>query len=57
MAYVKAQPGESPDSLIRKFTKKVINEGILIQLKDKEFYKKPSERKKEKKRELKKRRY
>lgn len=57
MAYVKAEPGESPDSLIRKFTKKVISEGILLELKDKEFYKKPSERKKEKIKELKKRKY
>lgn len=57
MAYVKAEPGESPDSLIRKFTKKVISEGILLELKEKEFYKKPSERKKEKIKELKKRKY
>lgn len=56
MAYVKAEPGESPDSLIRKFTKKVISEGILAELKEKEFYKKPSERRKEKMKELKKRR-
>jgi len=54
MAYVKAQPGESPDSMIRKFTKKVISEGILLDLKEKEFYKKPSERRKEKMKELKK---
>lgn len=54
MAFVKAQPGESSDSLIRKFTKKVISEGILLDLKEKEFYKKPSERKKEKMKELKK---
>lgn len=54
MAYVKALPGESPDSLIRKFTRKVITEGILLDLKEKEFYKKPSERKKEKMKELKK---
>lgn len=55
MAYVKAEPGESPDSLIRKFVKKVISEGILLELKEREFYKKPSERKKEKLKELKKR--
>ena len=54
MAYVKAQPGESSDSMIRKFTRKVISESILIELKEKEFYKKPSERRKEKMKELKK---
>ncbi len=55
MTFVKAQPGESADSLIRKFTRKVISEGILQDLKEKEFYKKPSEKKKEKIKELKKR--
>lgn len=54
MAFVKAQPGESSDSLIRKFTKKVISEGILLEFKEKEFYKKPSERRKERMKELKK---
>ena len=54
MAYVKAGPGESSDSLIRKFTKKVISEGILLELKEKEFYKKPSEKRKERNKELKK---
>ncbi len=53
MTFVKADPGESADSLIRKFTKKVIADKILIELRDKEFYKKPSERRKEKKNELK----
>lgn len=57
MTYVKAEPGESSDSLIRKFTRKVLNDGILLELKEKEFYKKPSERKKEKMKELKKRKY
>lgn len=42
MAIVKAQPGESTDSLIRKFSRKVISEGILSELKDREFYKKPA---------------
>ncbi len=55
MTYVKAEPGESSDSLIRKFTRKVMNDGLLIELKEKEFYKKPSEKKKEKMKELKKR--
>jgi len=41
--------GESEDRLISRFRKKVINEGLLIELRDRERYKKPSERKKEKK--------
>jgi len=52
MVFVKAQPGDSSDSLIRKFTRKVISEGILQDLKKREFYQKPAEVRKEKKREL-----
>lgn len=43
MSIVRAQRGESADSLIRKFTKKVLSEGILADLKKREFYQKPSE--------------
>lgn len=49
MVKVTAHPGESADSLIRKFTKKVLSEGILADLKKREFYQKPSERRKEEK--------
>ncbi len=42
MAKVKAQEGESVDVLIRKFNKKVLAEGILNELKKREFYEKPS---------------
>jgi len=42
MAYVKANEGESADSLIRKFNKKVQQEGILTELRRREFYEKPS---------------
>lgn len=52
MVVVKAQPGDSSDSVIRKFTRKVLNEGVLQDLKKKEFYQKPAEKRKEKKREL-----
>lgn len=52
MVYVKAQPGDTPDSLIRKFTRKVLSEGILQDLKKREFYQKPAEIRKEKNREL-----
>lgn len=49
MVKVVAQPGETADSLIRKFTRKVFTEGILADLKKREFYQKPSERRKEEK--------
>jgi small subunit ribosomal protein S21 len=51
MAVVKAGPGDTADSLIRKFSKKVVTEGILQDLKKREFYQKPSERRKEEKKE------
>ncbi len=52
MVFVKAQPGDSSDALIRKFTRKVLAEGVLQDLKKREFYQKPAEVRKEKKREL-----
>lgn len=48
MPKVVAQPGESVDSLIRKFNKKVQNEGILTEIKKREHYLKPSLRKQQK---------
>jgi small subunit ribosomal protein S21 len=42
MVYVKKMPGDSDDSLIRKFTKKVIDEGIVTEAKRRQFYLKPS---------------
>lgn len=52
MVFVKAQPGDTSDSLIRKFTRKVLSEGILQELKKREFYQKPAEVRKDQKREL-----
>lgn len=52
MIFVKAQPGDTSDSVIRKFTKKVIAEGLLLEFKKKEFYQKPAEVRKEAKKEL-----
>jgi len=43
-----AQPGESVDSLIRKFNKKVQTEGILAEIKKREHYLKPSLKKQQK---------
>lgn len=42
MTIVRAQEGESVDVLIRKFNKKVQADGILTELKKREFYEKPS---------------
>ena len=55
MTVVKAKPGDTADGLIRKFTKKVFNEGIIEEARKRKFYQKPSEIKKEKLKELKKR--
>ena len=45
---VRKKPGESDDRLIAKFRKKVQAEQLLTEIKEREFYKKPSVRKKEK---------
>ena len=47
MAIVKAQPGDTTDSIIRKFSRKVLSEGILTELKDREYHKKPAVRRQE----------
>ena len=44
---VKKAPGETDDKLIAKFRKKVVADQILIELKEREFYKPPSLKKKE----------
>lgn len=44
---VKAGPRDTTDQVIRKFKKKVQQDQILTTIKEKEFYKKPSELKKE----------
>ena len=45
---VKAQPGDSADQVIRKFKKKIFLDQLLTELKEREYYKKPSIKKKEK---------
>ena len=40
------RPGESIDSLLRKFKRKVKNSGILQELRQREYYEKPSEKRK-----------
>ncbi|OGH05274.1 MAG: 30S ribosomal protein S21 [Candidatus Levybacteria bacterium RBG_16_35_11] len=51
MVVVKKMPGDSDDVLIRKFSRKVMSEGILSEAKRREFYLKPSLARKQKKRD------
>ena len=48
MAEVKASDSESFDSLLRRFNKKVQQEGVLSELRHREFYEKPSIKRKRK---------
>lgn len=43
MIIVKAGPNDSTESVIRKFQKKAIAEGIVQEIRDRSVYKKPSE--------------
>ena len=49
MVFVKKQKGESDDRLIARFRKKVLDSGLLEEKREKERYKKKSERRKEQK--------
>ncbi len=49
MVLVKKMPGDSDDAVIRKFSRKVLTEGILQEAKRREFYLKPSLARKQKK--------
>jgi small subunit ribosomal protein S21 len=46
MVMQEKKPGESIDSVLRKFKRKIKSEGILQELKKREYYEKPSEAKK-----------
>jgi small subunit ribosomal protein S21 len=52
---VTAGPQDTNDQLIKKFKKKVLQEDILNKIKEKEFFKKPSLVRKEKRDEFRKR--
>jgi ribosomal protein S21 len=41
---VRKTPGDTDDKLIAKFRKKVLIDDVLTDLKDKEYYQKPSEK-------------
>lgn len=49
MVFVKKRPGDSNDLLIKKFGRMVYSEGIIAEMKKREFYLKPSLAKKFKK--------
>ena len=46
MTSQKKRKGESIDSLLRKFKRKIKNEGTLTELREREYFEKPSETKK-----------
>ena len=48
MVVVKKMPGENDESLIRKFTRKAIAEGIVTEAKRRKFHLKPSLARKQK---------
>ena len=48
MVVVKKMPGDSDEALIRKFSRKVMSEGILQEAKRRAFYLKPSLARKQK---------
>ena len=56
MVFVKKQPGDSDDAIIRKFSRKVIDAGIVNEAKRRQFYLKPSLAKKLKAEESRKKR-
>lgn len=47
MFILKKKKGETDDKLIARFRKKTIMEGVLQEFRDREHYKKPSEKRKE----------
>lgn len=56
MVVVKKMPGDSDESLIRKFTRKVISEDIISEAKRRAFHLKPSLARKQKQEDARRRR-
>jgi small subunit ribosomal protein S21 len=48
MAFLEKKPGESIDAVLKKFKRKIKDEGILVELRKREFFEKPSDMKKRK---------
>lgn len=57
MVAVKKTKGQSKDSMLRRFTKRVLDEGYIDILRNRTFYRSPSMIKKEKAKELTHRRF
>lgn len=53
---VKKKPGQTDDQLIAQFRKKVLYEDIIEEVREREFYLKPSRKRYERERAIKKRR-
>lgn len=53
MTKIKVRHGESLDQALRRFNKEVLKSGIIQEVKDREHYMKPSEIKRQKSKELK----
>lgn len=51
MVFVKKMPGQSDDQLIRNFSRKVVDAGIIPEVKRRQFHLKPSLAKKAKQEE------
>lgn len=54
---VKAKKDESADGVIRRFKKKVMNENVLEEVRNREFHKSPSVLRKERNNEIKRKKY
>ena len=51
MVKIKVNPGESIEQALRRFNKEVLEAGILDEVKDRQFYVKPSQVKRKRKQE------
>ena len=54
---VKAKKDESADGVIRRFKKKVLNENVIEEVRNREFHKSPSMIRKERNNEIKRKKY
>ena len=57
MTKIKVRHGESLDQALRRFNKEVLKSGLIQEVKDREHYVKPSEVKRKKNKELKRKMY
>lgn len=54
---VKAKKDESADGVIRRFKKKVLNENIIEEVREREFHKSPQVKRKERNNEIRRKKY